>query len=102
VTSEQAHAALRFRALVDGAGHQARAYSGRGMYGDRCVAVYVDGAGDLFELGLKIGAAGTGPEDVAALNHVGAPRIDSMGDGLVAYWTRAAWVGDDDDDGGDQ
>lgn len=67
---------------IEGAGYDARDYSGRAMYGSVCVGVDLDGDGDLWKL------AG----DLAQQGHeVPAPRTDSMGRGIIAYWPSIKW-----------
>lgn len=61
---------------------QARSYSGRGMFGKQCVSIDLDSAGDLFELGNQLGLREI---------KIDSPSTDSMGHGIVAYWTRIEW-----------
>lgn len=62
----------RVQALAEMVGGRVRSYSGRGMYGEECIAVVCDDAGDAVH---EAGALGP-PK----------PRTDSMGRGEVAYW----------------
>jgi len=57
------------------AGLEPRAYSGRGMYGKECVGVALDGIGD-----------GTAQQIVGS-----APRTDSLGRRIIAYWPHLSW-----------
>jgi hypothetical protein len=50
-------------------------YSGRSMYGKKCVAVRLSSYHDLFGLGQEL--SGT---------FVSTPTLDQLGKGMVAYW----------------
>jgi len=78
-TTETAFDSL-YAALKYG-GFNVRSYSGRGMYGKSCVAVYVDDATDLLKIGVTIG------ETYADLR----AATDSMGRGMVVYWPSQTW-----------
>lgn len=56
-------------------------YSGRGMYGRECVGIVLETPGQLFELGVVMGAMF---EDDTA--DFGMPATDSMGHGTIAYF----------------
>jgi hypothetical protein len=58
------------------AGYNPCAYSGRGMYGVECVAIYLDDASELLEVGASVKGAGK-------------PHTDNLGKGIVAYWPEA-------------
>lgn len=65
---------------------EARAsYSGRGMYGRSCVGIVIDSESDLLALGVAISDLIDDYEDKQTL--VNSVKIDSMGRGLIAYWT---------------
>lgn len=88
--------------LLADAGYKARSYSGRGMYGARCVSVNLDGLSELLAIGGAIRAAA--PDDVDRLAR--DARTDSMGMGTVVYWPSLevgpdfdAGLGDEDDEG---
>lgn len=71
-------ASERAIAKLTAAGHKPFSYSGRGMYGAECVAVAIDELnGDLRKLGGS------------------APRRDSLGKKLVAYWPGLPWPKDE-------
>ncbi len=70
-------------AALRGAGHEPYGYSGRCMYGRRCVAVDLGSVREIFSLGHSLG--GSGADDP------GPPAVDSMGLGVVAYWPHVAW-----------
>lgn len=67
---------------IEDAGFEARDYSGRAMFGSVCVGVDLDSDGDLWRLATALGEAGI---------NVGAPRTDSMGRGIIAYWPSIKW-----------
>lgn len=67
---------------IEVAGYRPYAYSGRFMYGARCLGVNVESAADLVRLGTE-----AGPLPEAA--------IDEMGKGLVAYWPELPWPDDE-------
>lgn len=74
---------------LENAGYTARSYSGRGMYGRNCIGVDLNHAGDLFRLGVDVGSA-LGLLGAADVDLV-APRTDSMGMGIIAYWEWIDW-----------
>lgn len=79
--------------ILDGDPHPH--YSGRGMYGEECVGVSVNGDPKMFELGYEIGSNDGmfGQNLVAALSNY---RTDSLGRGTIIYWPKISLI-----DGGD-
>jgi hypothetical protein len=71
---------------LDNAGFNYRAYSGRAMFGAECVGVDLEDDSDLWRLAKQLGLAGIDTP---------APRTDSMGCGLIAYWPSAKWASED-------
>lgn len=70
-------------------GFDAFSYSGRGMYGKRCVSVDIR-HNEIWK-----------EAEVAEI--VGkAPTTDSLGKGIVAYWPHLAWPEDMNDEPGDE
>jgi hypothetical protein len=68
-------------------------YSGRAMYGARCVSV----SGALVEAAVGAAAvlvAGDDAEDVAHL--MSTTKSDSLGLGIVLYWPSMRWPADAD------
>ena len=67
-------------------------YSGRGMYGDRCIGVVcADPVGLAVELGIELGRSvesGRVSEEIAEAFQ--RPQIDSMGRSQIIYWPRLA------------
>lgn len=67
---------------------EVRSYSGRAMYGDRCVAVVLGGHTSAWTLALALADRNGGNMDLFDLD---APREDSMGLGRVYYWPHIKW-----------
>lgn len=63
-------------ARIERQGGEPRSYSGRGMYGVRCVGVDMDYEGQ-YELPAGF-------------------VTDSMGRGVIAYWPSIEWKGDEE------
>lgn len=72
------------------AGHEPYSYSGRGMYGRRCVAVDVPSGASMLELGYALGLRGVDPSEF------GEAKTDNMGLGIVVYWPYAEWSKEQD------
>lgn len=70
---------------------EVRSYSGRGMYGDTCVAVVLGDYSSTWTLALAIADANNGNADLFGLPE---PRSDSMGLGTVLYWPSLKWPAD--------
>lgn len=80
--------------LVDAiydAGFDVRSYSGRCMYGDKCVAFVVDGNVLGAVANIVVAADDNGDAVADAFNE---SRMDSMGRGTIVYFPLIAW--DDD------
>ena len=59
-------------------------YSGRGMFGAKCICVDLDRTGQVMELAVLLLAGGLTREEVTDLGD--QMRTDAMGHGLVVYW----------------
>jgi hypothetical protein len=82
-----------FVGLLRDLGYEPRSYSGRGMYGAKCVGVVVD---DPFKLGLEIGQA---MEERGKGDYFNASTAqDSMGCDTIYYWPSMKWTDDCDED----
>lgn len=74
-----------------------RSYSGRAMYGARCVSVYLNGDAELpaFAATLAVDAEsdneGDGDDIIKILR---GTRTDNMGLGTVVYWPSMPWPED--------
>lgn len=62
-------------------------YSGRGMFGDQCFGITLDGGGDLFKFAMLVGKNELLSE---VFEDAGPPNSDSMGLGVIYYWPRLA------------
>jgi hypothetical protein len=67
------------------------AYSGRGMYGKRCIALTGD---SVSEWGLAIQMAAIADEYDVTPYDLPEPSTDSMGRGIVLYWRGLEWPED--------
>ena len=67
-------------------GFEVRSYSGRGMYGAKCVGCALDSVSDIFQLGIVAGDAG--------LDGLPSPQVDNLGLGVICYWPELAWPED--------
>lgn len=91
--------------LVDYAELESRTYSGREMYGRRCMAVTIE-PGEQFQTGLRLARAAvalTADEDEAALLIDALSemetRTDALGRNVVLYWPQMPpGAGDDNRD----
>lgn len=69
----------------DAFGATPRAYSGRGMYGKQCLALYIDN--DEYSVSLWDVALLAADWNMDFAQALGAPRIDTLGrNGEVLYW----------------
>jgi hypothetical protein len=78
-----------------------REYSGRSMYGKKCLAV-VTGRDSVhsFELGVRVGRAAALSSDFCDVEDAMLDtKEDSMGLGSVIYWPHVPYVKDDEGDG---
>ena len=79
-----------YEALIE-SGYSPRSYSGRGMYGKKCVALSVKDETALLKVGAALG-------DLAETRAC----TDGLGRGLIVYWPSQAWLPEyvsDEDDG---
>lgn len=76
--------------LIENTEHQPRFYSGRGMYGKRCLAV---DANSIIGLVASLIEACSDYEQVMKLvNVLRSAKTDSMGLGEVLYFPKLEWV----------
>ncbi len=85
--------------LLEGIGLEPYSYSGRGMYGKRCLAVDTDSPLETMAIiALEAVDVATELEDardtIEALQY---PSSDSMGRSSVLYWSRIEWLGHSED-----
>jgi hypothetical protein len=100
----------RVRELFEDAQCEPRAYSGRAMYGEHCLAVTTDSPSEAVTVVLDVVQAcaenGTAEDVVELVNMLRGSRTDSMGRGAVVYWPDIPWAdcggdGTDEDEGTD-
>lgn len=82
---------------------KATSYSGRGMFGVKCIGVSLDRTGQVMELAVLLLAGGLSKNEVTDLGD--QMVTDAMGHGLIVYWPRikltpeeAAQLADDDEE----
>lgn len=59
-----------------------RSYSGRAMFGERCVGIALDSDSELWRVAQSLAS-----RDI----FIGGPRTDSLGMGIIAYWPGVKW-----------
>ena len=77
--------AQRLVEIITTAGYKARSYSGRGMFGERCVSVNLD-RGEEPTFGNKMTDACEESEKEEVQSIIRHYSQDSMGMGVVLYW----------------
>ena len=83
------HAPERLIALIEAAGYDPAPYSGRVMYGRRCVSFVAGPAAAATDVMADLGAESDDlAEYVATLRAV---RMDEMGRDTVFHWPDVAW-----------
>ncbi len=94
--------------IIEDMGYETRSYSGRGMWGDTCLGVSLQGEATLQDFLLELGFAITnyvydsGDKDYdidlceELFQCLGRPKTDSMGLGMIIYFPVIGW--DDSDD----
>lgn len=99
ITSDAPREALtpeRLRELFEDAQHMPHAYSGRGMYGEVCLAVTTDSASEAATVILDVVQAaaknGTTEDVIEVIDMLRGSRTDSMGRGVVVYWPDIRWA----------
>lgn len=83
----------RLTSLIELAGYAPVAYSGRGMFGKRCVGLTTDSSLQNVLADLVTWMHLTyNTQEIAEL--IRDLRCDSMGRGIVVYWPSVAWQED--------
>lgn len=96
--------AERVRELFEDAQYEPRAYSGRCMHGDHCLAVTTDSPSEAAKVVLDVVQAcaenGTAHDVMELVDFLRGSRTDSMGRGSVVYWPDISWAdcGTEDED----
>jgi hypothetical protein len=89
---------------IENADFEARSYSGRGMYGDKCVGVTINGGMSSFRLGAAIAYAlveSSNSDDPSSdVEELTRLRVceDSMGHGAIVYFPGVKWPENDNED----
>lgn len=83
---------MTLQEMFEDAGLACRSYSGRGMYGERCLAVEFDAIGEILNA-VAIG----GDAAVEHARTLARARTDSMGRGSILYFPGVPFVGTDSD-----
>ncbi len=85
---------------IEDAGFEARAYSGRSMYGRWCLGVNCEEP--MSCLMTIVSSFCENADDVDAVRDLvdalSDPSSDAMGRGGVLYWSSIPWLGDDEDE----
>ena len=63
-------------------GYEPRCYSGRSMYGKKCLGVVLESDQELWSLAQALAR-----DDI----EIEAPKTDSFGRGIVIYWPSIKW-----------
>ena len=71
--------------LIASAGFRPKSYSGRGMFGARCVSVNLD-TNAVASFGAMVFATASPEEQPFVERLLGKYSMDSMGMGVVLYW----------------
>lgn len=94
-----ANIAYTIRKAADLCGIELRPYSGRGMYGTRCIGLDCDNPVsatiDLVDALINTVDASDLDECIDALR---GAKTDSMGRGSIVYWPKLEWVESEDSD----
>ena len=70
--------------VIEEAGYDVEPYSGRAMFGAECVSVQLESDAGLWNMAVDLARHTDEP--------IPAPRTDSLGFGIVAYWPTAKRV----------
>jgi hypothetical protein len=90
--------------ILNYCGHEPRSYSGRGMYGKKCVGFVVGSGARIFNMVFELASmifeyyekdrAFKFLEDLSDIN----VETDSMGYDTIVYFPSMEWVEDEDED----
>lgn len=88
--------------LIERAGEEPQSYSGRGMYGRKCVGVVCKNAFDMLA-DISDAAIGVGDDDdghdsvlYAWIRLMRRTQQDSMGRDIIIYWPSVEWPEEED------
>lgn len=93
------------QSMIEEAGYECQSYSGRAMYGKRCLAVVLDAGklgrlvSDLMDACLMSDPEGGDEYDAMtkAARDIRDMRWDNMGFDMVYYWPDVPYTDEDDD-----
>jgi len=90
---------MTFHELIEAfnaAGYEPRSYSGRGMYGVKCLAVTCENPANMIRRVIKVSVAyETREHTIDLIEDLNNPQEDSMGTKSVVYWPGIRWEGPD-------
>ncbi len=78
--------------VLRGNGWTVEPYSGRSMYGERCIAI-TDGLAELCQWNVAVSLLNT---DLAEYSDMPAPHQDQLGRRIVLYWPEFTWPEQDE------
>ncbi len=91
--------AERVRELFEDAQYEPSSYSGRAMYGARCLSVTTDSASGAATVILDVVQScaenGTAEDVLELVSILRGSRVDSMGRGTVVYWPSIGMADED-------
>lgn len=81
------------RELLEEAGFDPVSYSGRGMYGKKCIGIEVNSTENaMLDLGYSAANSSVTSERIAK------PHVDNMGRDFIVYWPNVEWLSEWDKD----
>lgn len=93
----------KLKELIEAAGYETQSYSGRAMFGDRCLAFTVDQGTSPFRAFADIlDETASGLEETEVLSKaLRDTRTDSLGLGSIIYFPRFEYAEEYDEEGED-
>lgn len=82
---------MNFQKFLESMGYETRSYSGRNMFGNKCLAIYVDNVGDLFANIIR-NAPNSIPQRVDIINVVRNYHTDNIGMSTVVYFPNTHYI----------
>lgn len=76
---------MTLQEALEKSGYKTLNYSGRGMFGRKCLAAKVASLGDLWVCGNKVG-------QLTVLGGIYYPNIDNYGLELIVYWPQVEYT----------
>jgi hypothetical protein len=75
--------------LLTDAGFPPRSYSGREMYGKKCLGIVLESSSGLWPLAIELGKH---EDDLPYTFTQREPKTDSLGLDVIAYWPGVEWI----------